>query len=417
MSWSADGPAPSLWLRRPGPAREVDYAVVGGGVVGLSTAYWLARDGHQPLLLEADDLAQRASGRNAGFLLSGVARVVERLSDGEDLGGTLEMWRATVENRELVRRELIDSGRVDCDFQPEGSWMATVGDPAPLEAACEVLRREGFDAHWKSRAEARAACGSPAVAGGIFQPRDGGLDPLRLCRGMVAAGGFEVRTSFRVRAVEAVGERVRLSTDGDAVLARRVILALNAYAPNLLPALGGWVRPVRAQVLATAPGERTVSGVWYLDEGYEYLRQLADGTFLLGGRRMEAESAERGCAEVPTGTVQGALEAFLRQNFPSLVDRPVVHRWAGTMAFTRSGLPLLGRLAAAPAAIYAAGFNGHGLSLGFWAGRHLASAATGRAELADFPLQARPAADQPSAESAVAVSASVDVAEGTELGA
>jgi len=70
--------------------------------------------------------------------------------------------------------------------------------------------------------------------------------------------------------------------------------------------------------------------------------------------------------------VQGALERFLAEYFPRFADRPVRHRWAGTMAFTADGLPCFGTVPEIPAALYAAGMNGHGMSLGFATGRYLA---------------------------------------------
>ena len=55
--------------------------------------------------------------------------------------------------------------------------------------------------------------------------------------------------------------------------------------------------------------------------------------------------------------------AYLRARFPD-VQAPIARRWAGIMAFTADGLPLVGRLPGIPHAAFAAGFNGHGLSLG-----------------------------------------------------
>lgn len=358
--------------------------MVGGGLVGLSTAYWLARHGQSPLLLEAGNLAARASGRNAGFLLSGVAQVVERLGRPQERDGLLDFWRATIANRELLRRELIDPGRVDCDFLPEGSWLATVGDPSALQQACETLRGEGLDLDWRGAEAAYAASGSRAILGGIFTARDGGLHPVKLCHGMAEAGGFAVECGFRVRSLEARGDRALLVSEGRSVIAERVVLTLNAYAPRVLPQLASAVRPVRGQILATAPGERFLQGVWYLNDGFEYVRQLADGTLLVGGRRLAAEADERGYAETPTATVQGALEEVLRELFPGCGDRPIVQRWAGTMAFTPNCLPCIGRLDHLPAVTYGVGFNGHGLSLGFLAGRHLALQALEQAGDPDF---------------------------------
>ena len=101
---------------------------------------------------------------------------------------------------------------------------------------------------------------------------------------------------------------------------------------------------------------------------------------LLGGCRQTALDEEVGYREEPNPKVQGALDHFLAQTFPELSGRPVARRWAGIMAFTDDGLPLVGAVPELPGAIYAAGLSGHGLSLAFVLGRHLAACAAGEAE-------------------------------------
>jgi glycine/D-amino acid oxidase-like deaminating enzyme len=123
---------------------------------------------------------------------------------------------------------------------------------------------------------------------------------------------------------------------------------------------------------------RALRGVWYIDDGFQYLRQLKDGTLVLGGCRNVAVEEEVGYLERPTDKVQEALESFLEEAFPELAGRSVLRRWAGIMAFTPDGLPLFGEVPHMPAALYGAGFNGHGMSLGFVAGRYLAERLQGR---------------------------------------
>lgn len=369
------GIPPSFWLQRAAPPEELDVVVVGGGFVGLSTAYWLAKGRRRAVVLEAGHVAGKASGRNTGFLLTGSAQPFLELAGRVGHERALAFWRVSRENRALLRSELLDDGRIDADFQPEGSWIASLkgmGRQEALEASAEALRAEEFEIDWRGPEAVREASGSDQLEGAVFQPKDGGIDPVRLCRGLAGLGLFEVRTGVRVRGMEPQDDRIRLSTEAGDVLARRVVLAVNAYLPSLLPRLSLDIRPVRGQVLATEPGERTVSGIWFLNDGSDSLRQLADGTVILGGRRHVAESLEVGYLESPTGTVQGALEEFLAGTFPHLADRPVRSRWGGTMAFTDDGFPRLGAVEQVPGVLYAAGFSGHGISLGFATGRHLA---------------------------------------------
>jgi glycine/D-amino acid oxidase-like deaminating enzyme len=378
---------PSLWLASA-PSEEVEVAVVGGGIVGLSTAYWLGKAGKRAVVLEAGGLACRASGRNAGFLMTGTPLPYVQLARSLGEAAARCLWETSRENRELLRRELLDPGRVDCDFRPEGSWIAALAGTAQeddLEASAERLSALGFDLEWRRAEEVRRASGSDRLGGAIFQARDGGLQPVRLCRGMARVSGAEVRTGFAVRALEPAGERVRLVAEAGELVAERVVVATNAYSGALLPQLAGEIRPVRGQMLATAPGARDLDGVWYINEGYEYVRQLGDGTVVLGGGRAAACEAEVGTAETPTATVQGSLERFLAEAFPRFAGRPIRQRWAGIMGFTDDGLPRIGEVPELPGVLYAAGFNGHGMSLGFATGRYLARRVMGETVEPLFP--------------------------------
>src|SRR4051812_20248430 len=103
---------PSLWLARPSLSgiEEVDVAVVGGGIVGVSTAYWLEKAGRRVVLLEAGTLAGRASGRNAGFLLTGSAEPYTALVASAGERTARRFWEISAENRELLRAEILDTG-------------------------------------------------------------------------------------------------------------------------------------------------------------------------------------------------------------------------------------------------------------------------------------------------------------------
>jgi len=389
-SWLAS--APSLWLTRGDQPEEAGTVVVGAGIVGLSTAYWLTRAGRRPLVLDADGIAAHASGRNAGYLMTGTAEPYTRLVQAIGEAAAFRLWELSSENRELLRGELLDSGRVDCEFLPEGGWIAAMADRSEqeleLRESGERLVALGIELQWREAAETRRASGCDRLGGALFQPRDGGLDPARLCRGiarLVVQAGGEVRTGVCVRRLEPEGGRVRIVTDGGHLLAERVVLALNAYAPALIPHLHGTIRPVRGQMLATSPGPRDLRGIWYVNDGYEYFRQLPDGTLVLGGCRRLAPDTEVGFGETPTARIQGALEGFLHAAFPPLAGRPIRHRWAGIMAFTSDGLPRAGEVPGVPGAIYAAGFNGHGMSLGFATGKWLAGRVAGEGPETLFP--------------------------------
>jgi glycine/D-amino acid oxidase-like deaminating enzyme len=174
----------------------------------------------------------------------------------------------------------------------------------------------------------------------------------------------------RVERLEPTGGGVRLVlAGGGAVEAGRVLVAANAYLPALVPELGAVVRPVRAQMLATAPVAPVLPVPVYSHDGFYYARQTADGRVLLGGARHLHEAGEVGHEDATTPALQADLEAYLRAHVPGAAGAPVERRWSGTMGFSPDGLPVLGDVPGVPGAVYAAGFTGHGMGYGLRFGR------------------------------------------------
>ncbi len=181
---------------------------------------------------------------------------------------------------------------------------------------------------------------------------------------------------------------------GISIVCEQVALCTNAYSPMISPYFADKVAPRRAQILLTAPfSRRVIDRLAYVNYGYEYFRQLEDGSFLLGGGRGYHQELEVGYDEVATGWLQATLEGILKRYFPEVArEAPVVRRWGGTMGFSVDGLPLAGQLPYVPGAFapvekpfvpageyeavstpldpepsgiyFAVGFTGHGLGWG-----------------------------------------------------
>src|SRR5881409_1695073 len=123
---------------------SADVAIVGAGIAGIATAYHLARAGAKPVVLEARTVADAASGRNAGFLLAGVAEnfVAAARRYGEDRA--LRIWRFTRRNQELVRA-IVERERIACDLAWNGSAQIAGDDEEWVEVreSAERLKKEG----------------------------------------------------------------------------------------------------------------------------------------------------------------------------------------------------------------------------------------------------------------------------------
>src|SRR5205807_4827286 len=120
------------------------------------------------------------------------------------------------------------------------------------------------------------------------------------------------------------------------------ILATNAYMPQLVPSVK--IQPTRAQMLATAPVSGRVADMPVSSNyGHRYWRQLPSGELLVGGWRDTSLETEKTYDDAPTPQGQEHLDRAARELGATA---EVTHRWAGTMGFTESGLPMSGPLEA-----------------------------------------------------------------------
>ena len=130
------------------------------------------------------------------------------------------------------------------------------------------------------------------------------------------------------------------------------------------------IEPTRAQMLATAPETKAITDLpVYSHFGYHYWRQLSTGEVLVGGWRDTSLDTEQTTDEEPTAQIQEHLEQAARDLG---VNNEVTHRWAGTMGFTESGLPLAGPVDGMPNVYICAGFTGHGMGFAFMTAKQVA---------------------------------------------
>ncbi len=336
-----------------------DVAVVGAGIAGIATAYLLASTGANVIVLEARGVAEAASGRNAGFLLAGVAENFVAASRRYGEASALRIWRFTKRTQALVR-SLVAEHAIDCALRWNGSdQIAGDGDEwLEIRESAERLVSEGVAVSIDSRGRSATYAD------------DGEVHPVRWVRGLAAAAikkGARIYESTRVDAVEAGGVRTRAGV----VRARATVLCTNAYTAHLASSR---VRPVRGQMLATAAAAPIFARPAYAHRGYRYWRQTSDGRVLVGGWRDTAVGEEVGEEERTTEAIQKQLEAFLREHG---ITATVTHRWAGTMGFSHDALPYIGRIS--PGVFVCGGFSGHGMAFGPAAAELVAALVQGEA--------------------------------------
>ncbi len=361
----------------------IDVAVIGGGLLGTAISYWLAKAGVETVLLEREMLAYGATGRNGGFVVAGTAEdypsAIARLGHKT----AREVTALTFDNRQLLRQVLVEEG-IDCDYREPGSLSLALDETQlkDMEQAVTLLQMDGFPSALLDRQQVQDLIKTPLgpeIVGGKFMPEQGLVHSVKLVQGVAKAAqvyGARLCASNVLQLMPDSGG-VRVLTTQGMLHAATVVVAVNAWTSEILPALAGLITPVRGQVLAYAPMQQIFrTGVSAsLSSTGEYWQQALDGTIVLGGSRDVAPEHDVDVrVSQPSVEVQAAIEQVFPRLFPLLRGLRVVQRWAGLMAFTLDHLPIVDRVADMSGVWVLGGFSGHGMPFGLRLGQLVATA-------------------------------------------
>jgi sarcosine oxidase subunit beta len=324
-----------------------EAVVVGGGLVGSSIAYHLARAGVSTLLIEQGDLASGASGANFGNV---------QVEDAE-FGLSLELTLRSYARFATLQAEL----DYDVGFQRSGSLLLieNARQMALMQERTVRLQAAGVRATLLDQAEAGRLepnlC-PETFLGALYHADEGTLDPFGLVRAFVLRGqdrGLQVWTHTRVTAIDVHGGRVTgLATPRGNVSARWVILAAGAWS-HALGRMAGvelpvqWVhgeaaiteplRPMAANALSTAAFFEATEAADEQSVGF-CLRQRPRGHVMMG----EAARVTRALSRRATASALPMIAREASRWLPGLLKASVIRSWAIPVAYTADSRPLLG---------------------------------------------------------------------------
>jgi glycine/D-amino acid oxidase-like deaminating enzyme len=179
----------------------------------------------------------------------------------------------------------------------------------------------------------------------------------------------QIHEEVTVEGFDASGSEVAVHTQRGVIRAESVALAVEASLLELAPAVPFSV--IREQLIATEPvGENVSERPCRVASSERYWRQLSDGRLVVGGFREEQAPDGPELDLMPSRKALGKLEQFLRDSLG--VTAAATHHWAGLMATTPDGLPLVGTCPGAKRCYLAGGFDRYGLGFAFKCARHLA---------------------------------------------
>ncbi len=422
-AWSAAGNA---------IPRSVDAVIIGGGIVGCSAAYFLARQGVSVALFEKGRIAGEQSGRNWGWVR--------------------QQGRSPIELPLMIRslrgwQELPGELGEDLGFRQGGS-LYLAENPAQLAELGEwlaVARAHDLDTRLLSGRELGTVlkCDGRNWAGAMYTASDARAEPSRaapaIARGARRSGAHIV-SRCAVRGIERAAGRVQaVLTEHGVVAAPVVVCAGGAWTSLFCGSLGITVPQltVLGTVARTAPATRLLDGeAWSpriairrrADGGYtvahgsSYTHSLTPATFrfaakflpalrqgykslrLQFGREffkamaelnhwdLDAPSPferERVLNPAPEPRVLRQMRDALKRWFPEIGDAPFLESWGGMIETSPDVLPIISGVGGFEGFFIATGFSGHGFGIGPGAGKLIADMVRGVAdpvELAAFRL-------------------------------
>ncbi|QDT69408.1 Hydrogen cyanide synthase subunit HcnC precursor [Planctomycetes bacterium MalM25] len=318
-----------------------DVLVIGGGVIGLSVAYQLSRDGLRVTLIDRGQPGREASWAGAGILPPASWYVDHPALDRLAIAATREQaeWSA----------RLSEQTGLDDEYWPCGAiYQATPENAGRLAATFERWRNQGVEV-------SRDANGW--VVPGEAQVRN----PRRL-QALVAGcrhHGVRIVPAAEVTGLVRTGEEIhRVDTPAGEFSAGAYCLTAGCWTPGLarLAASSAPGKPVRGQMLLLRPEEPTLDRIVHRYPHYAVPRR--DGRVLIGATVEEAGFAKETTAEARAHLLQAAAQIDAR-----LGEAPIEAHWSGLRPASADRLPQIGRLPGLQNAWVASGHHRSGLQL------------------------------------------------------
>jgi glycine/D-amino acid oxidase-like deaminating enzyme len=360
---------PSAGARTEPPldVTEASVVVVGAGIVGLSTALFLARGGCDVVVVDRGYANARASGGNAGSLhaqLLSFDHGAKAEGGGSPAARTLPLQRDSI----ALWQKLEQETGSDFEIKITGGLMVaeTPQDLSFLAEKTRVERQFGIDCDVIGPSDLRAL--EPALddgfIGAAYCPQEGKINPLVATQAILdaaLASGARILPRTNVTAILREDGAYRVLTSRGAIRAGRIVNAAGAFASEIGLMLGQEVPVFGAplQMIATEAAEPTIGCLVAHADRHLTLKQAANGNFLIGGGWTAGLDPVHRHPRPLRTSLEGNLWVAQRV-VPALRKLHVLRSWAA-MNINIDGAPLLGEDPAMPGFFHAVTSNGYTL--------------------------------------------------------
>ncbi len=355
---------------------DIDFAIIGSGIVGLSCALELAelQPGAKIVVFEKGMLPSGASTKNAGFACFGsMSEIVQDLKTHsqsevvalitERLKG-LSSLRATLTDHKIAYKQL------------GGYELFPESDPSNFDQCLQNLDAINALLYPIFKDNVFALVDTPfgfenVAPKAIFNKFEGQLDTGKMMTALIkkaTSKGILIVNNALVKAITQKGVSLpSFSLESLSVQAKNICIATNGFAAELLQED---VAPARAQVLITKPIKNlAIKGTFHLDCGYYYFRNIDDRILFGGGRNLDFKTentSQTGLTSIVQERLEQLLESMILPQTPFEVDT----RWSGTMGVGSKKTPIVKQIH--PNVCCAVRLGGMGVAIGSNIGKELA---------------------------------------------
>ncbi len=371
---------------------SADVCIVGGGYTGLWTAIQIKQQSPAThvVVVEADICGAGASGRNGGCILSWATKYMTL----RKLFGESEAQRLVIVSEQAIEHigAFVRRHQIDCDFRHDGVLYTAMASAhiGSTDSVIAALEARGLNSYETLPAQDVATrSGSVSNIAGVFSPRGASVQPGKLVRGMRRVAlemGVKIYEQTPMHRIDPEVQPV-VHTAAGKVIAKKVVIALNAWMPEQFPEFSRTIVVVSSDMVVTQARPDLIqqtglnNGVAVLDSRtfVYYYHSTSDGRIMLGkGGNTFAYGARMLPVFDQPSPYRKQLGKAVCDFFPSFAGLNIAASWNGPSDRATTGLPFFGNLRGHPSIFYGLGYSGNGVGPTYMGGQILSSLVLGQ---------------------------------------
>lgn len=334
--------------------QKADYAIIGAGFAGLAAARRLAelKPNARIILVDAQRVAEGASGRNSGFVIDLPHKFSLEHPDPELKQKLLGLNRTAI----AQLQGLIDKYNIDCQWSAAGKYQGAVGSrgEAHLNHFEQLMKNLGETYRWVEKEELTKVLGTNYYSRAIFTPGSYLMQPAALVQGMGKnlPKNVELLEESPIRDLQKSDGKWILHGDHGTIITPKILLATSIFTKEfgylknrLLPVMtfASWTRPLTDEEMKRYKGELDW-GLTPADHAGTTLRMTADRRILIRNTYKHVPKYGKSIGNETRQWVQTDHRRAFLARYPDLADVPLTHTWGGVYAISRNFTNFFGQL-------------------------------------------------------------------------